>query len=98
MAWAIPERTRSRISSLELGHAADDAEHETALGSAQIEGVAQADESHAIGIEFSQGVYQVLEGAAEAVDFPVEDGVALSWAAAMSLFNCGRVSLEPLTP
>src|ERR1035437_8034263 len=62
---------------LELRHCPDDLEHQTPRGCAEVKIVFQAGECHAVGIEVGEGINQVPQRPAEAVNLPHEDHVKL---------------------
>jgi hypothetical protein len=65
--------------TLELGHGADDLEHESPGWRAQIEVVAKADERDAIGAKVGEGVDQMLQRTTEAVDLPNQHSIKRSF-------------------
>jgi hypothetical protein len=55
---------------LEFSHGTDNLEHQAPRGCAQVQVVSEADESHAPGFEFGQGIDEVAKRSAESVELP----------------------------
>ena len=64
-----------RQRQFELGHRADNLEHETPGRRTEIEIISETDERHAIRVEIGEGIDEMFQRPAEAINLPTGDDV-----------------------